>query len=141
MRERPADYGHPLLLGRAMHRRRARKSDVAKAQQADDDAFRFCDSLSTNPRPRLRFADLLQQSNPLSSYLIHHHTEPLSDHRISLLPQAEKCALMVVLLVPELAACQSALTSLATLRGVRIHRCQALKANHTFAMGKKADAL
>ena len=38
-----------------MHRRRARKSDMAKAQQADDDAFRFCDSLSTNPRPRLRF--------------------------------------------------------------------------------------
>lgn len=122
------------LSGRAMHRRHdARKSGTDDSSA--DDAFRFCDSLPSNPRPRLPFAYLFQQRSPPSSYLIRHRSRRLSDHRLVPPSQVAERTLVVVLLVPELAACQSALTSPSTLRGVRIHRCQALKANYTFCCG------
>ena len=119
------------LSGRAMHRRHDARKPGTDDLSADD-AFRFCDSLPSNPRPRLPFAYLFQQRSPPSSYLIRHLDKDYLIIVFFFSPRQRKRTVVVVLLVPELAACQSALTSPSTLRGVRIHRCQALKANYTF---------
>lgn len=76
-----------------------------------------------------------EQRSPPSSYLIHHLVKYYLIIVFILSLRQRKRTLFVVLLVPELAACQSALTSPSTLRGVRIHRCQALKATYTFCCG------
>jgi hypothetical protein len=55
------------LHGRAMHRRHDARKSGTRTILGLRRHFRYCDALPSNPLPRLRFAVLVQQSNPLPS--------------------------------------------------------------------------
>jgi len=140
VRERRADYGQ-RLSSRPRNAPATTTRGSHRPSRKADDAFRFCDSLPPNHLPHLRFADLVQQSNSIFSYLIHRCTEHLSDVRTPLLPQAEMRMLVVVVVVPELATCNLRLHRPSTLRGVRIHCCQGWLSQQTSLCRRKVDAL
>lgn len=98
MRERRADYGQPLpSRPRNAPANTTRTPTLGPLKKADD-AFRICNVLLSNPRPRRPDATPFQQTNPLYR-LSANVLNPML--RIPLLPQAEMRILMVNLIVPE----------------------------------------